>query len=58
MRLFQNDVQLAKALRVLSEAGLIDIVAGDDGKPHFQLSAAITGGAVRRPAPRQGGSRR
>jgi hypothetical protein len=58
MRLFQNDAQLAKALRVLSEAGLIDIVAGDDGKPRFQLSAAITKGAVRRPAPRQGGSRR
>jgi hypothetical protein len=33
MRLFQNDVQLAEALRTLSEAGLIDIVAGDDGKP-------------------------
>ena len=55
MRLFANDAQLAKALRVLSEAGLIDIVAGDDGKPRFQLSAAITKGAVRRPAPRQGG---
>lgn len=58
MRLFENDAQLAKALRVLSEAGLIDIVAGDDGKPRFQLSAVITKGAARRPAPRQGGSRR
>jgi len=43
MRLFENDAQLAKALRVLSEAGLIDIVAGDDGKPRFQLSAASQG---------------
>jgi hypothetical protein len=58
MRLFENDAQLARALRVLSEAGLIDIVAGDDGRPGFQLSVAITKGAVRRPAPRQGGSRR
>jgi hypothetical protein len=58
MRLFQNDVQLAEALRTLSEAGLIDIVAGDGGKPRFQLSAAITKGVVRRPEPRQGGSRR
>lgn len=58
MRLFQNDSQLAEALRTLSEAGLIDVVSGDDGKPLFQLSAAITKGAVRRPAPRQGGSRR
>ena len=45
MRLFENDAQLAYALRILSEAGLIDIVAGDDGKPRFQLSAAITKGA-------------
>ncbi len=58
MRLFENDAQLARALRVLSEEGLIDVVAGDDGKPRFQLSAAITRGAVRRHAPRQGGSRR
>lgn len=49
MRLFQNDAQLAKALRVLSEAGLIDIVVGADGKLRFQLSAAITDAAASRP---------
>jgi len=58
MRLFENDAQLAEALRVLTEAGLIDIVAGDNGKSEFRLSAAITKGAEKRPAPRQGGSRR
>jgi hypothetical protein len=59
MRLFQNDAQLAEALRVLSEAGLIEIVAAEeDGKPRFQLSAAITKAAVRRPGRRQGGSSR
>jgi hypothetical protein len=58
MRLFENDAQLAEALRVLSEAGLIDIVAGDNGKPQFRLSAAFTRGAAERPAPRQGGSKR
>jgi hypothetical protein len=58
MRLFQNDAQLTEALLILSEAGLIDIVAGDNGKPQFRLSAAITKGVVKRPAPRQGGSRR
>ena len=39
MRLFQNDVELAEALRVLSETRLIAIVA--DGKVRFSLSAAI-----------------
>lgn len=58
MRLFQNHAQLANALRVLSEAALIDIVAGADGKPRFQLSAAITNAAASRPEPRQGGSSR
>ena len=58
MRLFQTDAQLAKALRVLSEAGLIDIVAGVDGKPRFQLTASISNAAASRPQPRQGGSSR
>jgi hypothetical protein len=58
MRLFKNDAQLAEALRVLSEAALIDIVAGADGKLRFQLSAAITKAAASRPEPRQGGSSR
>jgi|GEM_PF-4392040 hypothetical protein len=58
MRVFQNDVQLAEALRVLSKAGLIDIVVGDDAKPRYQLSAGITKSAAKRPALRQGGSRR
>jgi hypothetical protein len=48
MRLFQNDAQLARALRALSEAALIDILAGDDGEPRFGLSAAITKAAARR----------
>jgi len=57
MRLFENDAQLAEALRVLSEAGLIDIVAGNNGKPQFRLSTEIAKGAVKRPSPRQGGLR-
>jgi hypothetical protein len=58
MRLFQNDAQLAEALRALNEAGLIDIVAGDNGEPQFRLSAEIAKGTAKRPKPRQGGSRR
>lgn len=46
------------ALRALSEAALIDIVAGADGKPRSQLSAAIANAAASRPEPRQGGSSR
>ena len=43
MRLFENDAQLAYALRILSEAGLIDIVvAGSDREPGYRLSTAIT----------------
>lgn len=43
MRLFENDAQLADALRVLSEAGLIDIVvAGSNREPGYRLSDAIT----------------
>jgi len=49
MRLFESDFQLTKALRVLSEAGLIDIVAGTDRCPGYRLSAAITNGGAQRP---------
>ena len=58
MRLFQNEVQLAEALRVLNEARLVDIVAGDDGKVRFSLSAAIANAAVTPGDRRQGGSSR
>ena len=60
MRLFQNDAQLADALRILSEAGLIDIVvAGTMTASHsYRLSAAITKPGAGRPRPGHGGSRR
>jgi hypothetical protein len=41
MKLFENGTQLADSLRTLSEAGLLDIAADDDGAPRFRLSAAV-----------------
>jgi hypothetical protein len=58
MRPFQSNVQLAEALRLLSEARLIDIVVGDDGKVRFSLSVAIANATATRDDRRQGGSSR
>ncbi len=42
MKSFENPDELAAVLRDLSEAGLVDIVAGEGGEASFTLSAAIT----------------
>ncbi len=45
MKVFENDIQLAAALRVLSEAGLMAITVDDDGVPRYELSGAIVAAA-------------
>ena len=42
MKTVENADEFAEVFRVLIEAGLVDIVIGDDGKAGFTLSAAIT----------------
>jgi hypothetical protein len=42
MKTFENHDEFADVLTRLTEAGLVDIVLGDDGKAGFTLSAAIT----------------
>jgi hypothetical protein len=42
MKTLENHDEFADVLTSLTEAGLVDIVLGDDGKAGFTLSAAIT----------------
>ena len=42
MKTFENHDEFAEVLTSLNEAGLVDIVLGDDGEAGFTLSAAIT----------------
>ena len=42
MKTFENHDEFAEVLTSLTEAGLVDIVLGDDGEAGFSLSAAIT----------------
>ena len=44
--MFEDDTQLAAALRVLSEACLVAITVDDDGVPHYELSGAIVAAAA------------
>ena len=42
MKTSENHDEFAEVLTRLTEAGLVDIVLGDDGEAGFTLSAAIT----------------
>ena len=42
MKTSENHDEFAEVLTSLNEAGLVDIVLGDDGEAGFTLSAAIT----------------
>ena len=42
MKTSENHDEFAEVLTSLTEAGLVDIVLGDDGEAGFTLSAAIT----------------